>query len=74
MNWVPHGVEVDCWLSNPRASVSIPCTCNLEKLFIWMKIHGLTQKQTVKTVPVNFIVDTVLIQYCVYYENYLNSL
>ena len=27
-----------------------------------------------KTVPVIFVVNTVLIQYCVYYENYWNSL
>jgi hypothetical protein len=27
-----------------------------------------------KTVQVNFVVNTVLIQYCVYYEIYLNSL
>ena len=40
-----HGVEVERWLCNPRVSGSIPG--DLEKLFIWMKIHGLTQKQTV---------------------------
>ena len=28
----------------------------------------------IKTVPVIFVVNTVLIQYCVYYENYWNSL
>ena len=33
----------------------------------------LTQKD-IKTVPVIFVVNTVLIQYCVYYENYWNSL
>ena len=27
-----------------------------------------------KTVPVNFVVDTVLYYYCVYYEIYLNTL
>ena len=43
----PHGVEVERWLCNPRVSGSIPGAGNLEKLFIWMKIHGLTQKQTV---------------------------
>ena len=41
------GVEVELWLHNPRVSGSISGTSNLEKLFIWMKIHGLTQKQTV---------------------------
>ena len=41
--WVPHGVEIERWLCNPRVSGSIPGTDNLEKLFIWMKIHGLTQ-------------------------------
>ena len=30
--------------------------------------------EMVKTVQVNFVVNTVLIQYCVYYEIYLNSL
>ena len=40
--WVPHGVEVERWLCNPRVSGSIPGAGNLEKLFIWM--HGLTQK------------------------------
>ena len=45
--WVPHGVEIERWLCNPRVSGSIPGTDNLEKLFIWMKIHGITQKQTV---------------------------
>ena len=43
----PYGVEVERWLCNPRVSGSIPGAGNLEKLFIWMKIHGLTQKQTV---------------------------
>ena len=43
----PHGVEVERWLCNLRFSGSIPDAGNLEKLFIWMKIHGLTQKQTV---------------------------
>ena len=28
----------------------------------------------IKTVPVNFVVDTVLYYYCVYYEIYWNSL
>ena len=42
-----HGVEVECWLCNPRVSGSIPGAGNLEKLFIWIKIYGLTQKQTV---------------------------
>ena len=28
----------------------------------------------IKTVPVNFVVDTVLYYYCVYYEIYRNSL
>ena len=28
----------------------------------------------IKTVPVIFVVNTVLVQYCVYYENYWNSL
>ena len=32
---------------NQRVSGSSPGDGNLEKLFIWMKIHGLTQKQTV---------------------------
>ena len=47
VDWVPHGVEVECWLCNPRVSGTIPGTGNLEKLCIWMKIHGLTRKQTV---------------------------
>ena len=34
-------------LCNPSISYSIPGASNLEKLFIGMKIHGLTQKQTV---------------------------
>ena len=32
------------WLCNPRVSGWISGAGNLEKLFIWMKIHGLTQK------------------------------
>ena len=47
IHWVPYGVEVERWLCNPRFNGSIPGAGNLEKLFIWMKIHGLTQKQTV---------------------------
>ena len=43
--WVSHGVEVECWLCNPRVSGLNLDAGNLEKLFIWMKIHGLTQKQ-----------------------------
>ena len=43
----PYGVKVERWLCNPRVSGSIPGAGNLEKLFIWMKSHGLTQKQTV---------------------------
>ena len=43
LKWVPHGVEGERWLCNPRDCSSIPGTGNLEKLFIWMKIHGLTQ-------------------------------
>ena len=39
---VDHGVEH--WPCNPRVSGSIPGVGNLKKLFIWMKIHGLTQK------------------------------
>ena len=45
--WVPHGVEVEHWLCKPRVSGSNPGAGNLEKQFIWMKIHGLAQKQTV---------------------------
>ena len=36
--WVPHGVEVERQLCNPRVSGSTPGAGNLEKLFIWMKI------------------------------------
>ena len=43
----PHGVEVERWLCIPRVSCSNPGTGNLEKLFIWMKIHGLAQKKNV---------------------------
>ena len=35
------------WPSNPRVSGLIPGTGILKKVFIWMKIHGLTQKQAV---------------------------
>ena len=31
-------------------------------------------RYNIKTVQVNFVVDTVLYYYCVYYEIYLNSL
>ena len=31
------------WPCNPRVSGSNPYASNLKKLFIWMKIHGLTQ-------------------------------
>ena len=47
IQWVPHGVEVEHWLCNPRLSGSILGAGNLEKLFIWMIFHGVTQKQTV---------------------------
>ena len=40
----PRGVGVEHWPCNPRVSGSIPGTGNLKKLFIWMKIHGHTQK------------------------------
>ena len=46
LEWVPHGVEVECWLCNPKVSGLLLGADNLEKLFIWMKIDGLTQKQT----------------------------
>ena len=41
--WVPCGVEVERLPCNPRVSGSLPGAGNLKKLFIWMKIHGLTQ-------------------------------
>ena len=41
--WVPRGVGGERWPCNPRVSGSIPGAANLKKLFIWMKIHGLTQ-------------------------------
>ena len=41
----PHNVGVEHWFCNSRVSGAIPG--NLKKLFIWIKIHGLTQKQTV---------------------------
>ena len=44
---LPHGVKVERWLCNPSVSGSILGAGNLEKLLIWMKFHGLTQKQTV---------------------------
>ena len=31
-------------------------------------------ESVLKTVPVNFVVNAVVIQYCVYYEIYWNSL
>ena len=34
---------IECWPCMPRVSGSISGTGNLKKLFIWMKIHGLTQ-------------------------------
>ena len=40
----PCYVGVEHWLCNPRVSGSNPRAGNL---FIWMKIHELTQKQTV---------------------------
>ena len=39
----PCGVEVEHWFCNPRVSGSVSGANNLKKLFIWMKIHGLTQ-------------------------------
>ena len=42
----------------------------LKKVFVFK--NGV--KSIVKTVPVIFVVKTVLIQYCLYYENYWNSL
>ena len=47
LKWVPHGVEVERWLCNPRVSGLIPGSGTFEKLFIWRKIHGLKQKKTV---------------------------
>ena len=41
--WVPRSVGVEHWPCNPRVSGSLPGAGNLKKLFIWMKIHGLTQ-------------------------------
>ena len=32
VEWVLHGLEVECWLCNPRASSSNPDTGNLEKV------------------------------------------
>ena len=49
--WVSHGVEVERSLCNPRVSGSNPGAGNLEKLFIWMKIHG----QTV----IKFVADSI---------------
>ena len=43
---VPHGVEVECWLCNPRVNGSIPSSSKLKKLCILMKIDGIEQKQT----------------------------
>ena len=39
----PRGIGVEHWPCNPRVSGSISGTGNLKKLFIRMKIHGLTQ-------------------------------
>ena len=44
---VPYGIGVELWPCDPRVSGSIPGAGNLKKLFIWIKIHGLLQKQTV---------------------------
>ena len=43
----PRGVGLEHWLCNPRVSGLISGAGNLEKLFNWMKIHGLAQKETV---------------------------
>ena len=43
----PRGVGVEHWPCNPRVSGAIHGAGNLKRLFIWMKIHGLTQKQKV---------------------------
>ena len=54
--------------------------------FDWLKLHTTDAQRrhkskkselfwpNIKTVQVNFVANTVLIQYCVYYEIYLNSL
>ena len=39
-----------------------------------IQIYVEPRTATVKTVPVNFLVNIVVIQYCVYYEIYWNSL
>ena len=46
IKWVPHCVEAERWLCNRRVSGSIGAG-NLEKLLIWIRIDGLTWKQTV---------------------------
>ena len=38
----PCCVGVEHWPCNPRVSGLIPGAGNLKKLFIWIKIHGLT--------------------------------
>ena len=40
----------------------------------WLLFIRTFWVRQLKTVPVIFVVNTVLIQYCVYYENYWNSL
>ena len=43
--WLHLGYRISTlehWPCNPRVSGSIPGAGNLKKLFIWMKIHGLT--------------------------------
>ena len=48
--------------------------CNVKANSILPKYQCLLVQLVIKTVPVIFVVNTVLIQYCVYYENYWNSL
>ena len=45
-----------------------------EILFFFQKISQVFKFFHVKTVPVNFVVDTVESYYCNYYEIYWNSL
>ena len=39
----PMEERIEHWPCNPRISGLIPGSGNLKKLFVWMKIHGLTK-------------------------------
>ena len=44
-SWVPHGVEVERWLCNPRVSGSNPGAGNLEKV-VYLDENSWTHTKT----------------------------